>query len=62
MVVIVILVIVTVVIVTVVIVTVVTVVTVVIVTYFGKKQIYTLTTDEMFSGQRFAIFAMFHKL
>ena len=47
--------------VTVVIVTVVTVVgvTVVIVTYLSKKKHDTLTTDEMFSGQGFAILAMF---
>ena len=47
--------------VTVVIVTVVTVtvVTVVIVTYFRKKQLDTSTTDEMFSGQHFAILTMF---
>ena len=46
---------------TVVIVTVVTVavVTVVIVTYFSKKKLATSTTDEMFSGQLFAILAMF---
>ena len=45
---------------TVVIVTVVTVavVTVVIVTYFRKKQLETLTADEMFSVQLFAILAM----
>ena len=52
----------TLVIVTVVIVTVVTVVvvTVVIVVYFGlKKKLDTLTTDEMISGQHFAILAMF---
>ena len=36
-----------------------TVLTVVIVTYFSKKQLNTLTTDEMFSGQRFAILPMF---
>ena len=53
--------IVTAVIVTVVIVTVVivTVATVVIVTYFSKKQLDTTTTDEMFSGQRFVILAIF---
>ena len=46
---------------TVVIVAVVTVavVTVVIVTYFSKKQLDTSTTYEMFSGQLFAILAMF---
>ena len=46
---------------TVVIVTVVTVevVTVVIVTYFSKKQLKTLTTNEMSSVQLFAIIAMF---
>ena len=38
------------------------VVTVVIETYFRKKQLDTLTTDEMFSGQRFAIIAMFSDL
>ena len=37
----------------------VTVVTVAIVTYFSKNN--TLTTDAMFSGQRFAILAMFYK-
>ena len=44
--------------VTVVIVTV-SVVTVVIVTYFGKKLLVTLTTNDMFSGQRFVILMMF---
>ena len=38
------------------------VVTVVIVTSFSKKQLDTLTTDEMFSGQLFAILAMFYIL
>ena len=33
--------------------------TVVIVTYFRKKLLDTLTTDEIFSGQLFAILAMF---
>ena len=38
----------------------VTVVTVlVIVTYFSKTKLYTSTTDEMFSGQLFAILVMF---
>ena len=35
------------------------VVTVGIVTYFSKKQLDTLTADEMFSVQLFAILAMF---
>ena len=50
--------IVTVVIVKVVIMTVV-IVTIVIVTYFRRKKIYALTTEEMFEGQRFSILAMF---
>ena len=40
----------------------VTVVTVAIVTSFSKKQLDTLTTDGMFSGQHFAILAMFWRL
>ena len=36
-----------------------TVVTVEIVKSFSKKQLYTSTTDEMFSGQLFAFLAMF---
>ena len=35
------------------------IVTEVIVTYFSKKPLDTLTTDEMFSVQLFAILAMF---
>ena len=50
--------------VTVLIVTVVTVaiVTVVKLTYFSKKQLDTMTTDEIFSGQLLTIFAMFWSL
>ena len=51
----------TIVIVTVVIVTIV-IVTAVIVTKLSKKQLDTLTTNEVFEGQRFAILAMFLKL
>ena len=38
-----------------------TVVTVVIVTFFSKKKLDTLTTDEMLSEQIFAILTMFLK-
>ena len=41
--------------------TVVTVAVVTVVIYFRKKHLDTLTTVEMFSGQRFAILAMFTK-